>query len=76
MPQARGEQHAPAASHGDWQPHPIQGWTPDFIPYVLQEAIDNHFYDELIPVAGPEAIAWSRKLAQQGGCPCLGARNR
>ncbi len=67
VPQERGEQHAPAASHGDWQPHPIQGWTPDFIPYVLQEAIDNHFYDELIPVAGPDAVAWSRKLAQREG---------
>ena len=34
---------------------------------MLQEAIDNHYYDELIPVAGPEAIEWSRKLAQQEG---------
>jgi cysteine synthase A len=67
VPQERGEHHAPAASHGDWQPHPIQGWTPDFIPYVLQEAIDNHFYDELVPVAGPDAVAWSRKLARQEG---------
>jgi cysteine synthase len=67
VPQERGEQHAPAASHGGWQPHPIQGWVPDFIPYVLQEAIDNHFYDEVIPVAGPDAVAWSRKLARQEG---------
>ena len=65
--QERGEHNAPAASHTDWQPHPIQGWTPDFIPYVLQEAIDNNYFDELIPVAGPEAIEWSRKLARQEG---------
>ena len=45
----------------------MQGWTPDFIPYVLQEAIDKKYYDERIPVAGPEAIEWSRKLAQQEG---------
>ena len=34
--------------------HPIQGWTPDFIPLVLQEAIDRKYYDELIPIAGAE----------------------
>jgi cysteine synthase A len=65
--QQRGAGHAPAASHPKWEPHPIQGWTPDFIPFVLQEAIDQHLYDELIPVAGPDAIAWSRKLAQKEG---------
>jgi cysteine synthase A len=34
---------------------------------VLQEAVDKHYYDELIPVAGPDAIAWSKKLAAQEG---------
>jgi len=33
----------------------------------LQEAIDKHYYDELIPVAGPVAIEWSRKLARKEG---------
>ena len=66
-PQARTESGAPAQSHDDWEPHPIQGWTPDFIPLVLQESIDEHYYDELIPVTGPEGIEWSRKLARQEG---------
>ncbi len=65
--QARGEGHAPAESHPAFEPHPIQGWTPDFIPYVLQEAVDKKFYDELIPIAGAEGIAWSKKLAQKEG---------
>ena len=65
--QARTEIGAPAGSHPDWEPHPIQGWTPDFIPLVLQESIDEKYYDELIPVAGTEGIEWSRKLAQQEG---------
>jgi cysteine synthase A len=34
---------------------------------VLQEAIDNHYNDELVPVTGPDAVEWSRKLAQQEG---------
>jgi cysteine synthase len=37
------------------------------IPHVLQEAIGKAFYGELVPVAGAEGIAWSRKLAQQEG---------
>src|SRR4051812_47868420 len=38
--QARAADHSPAASHPAFTPHPIQGWTPDFIPHVLQEAVD------------------------------------
>jgi cysteine synthase A len=65
--QARTETGLPAKSHSDWEPHPIQGWTPDFIPLVLQEAIDENYYDELIPITGPDGISWSRQLAQKEG---------
>jgi cysteine synthase A len=65
--QERHEDKSPAVSHSAFEPHPIQGWTPDFIPYVLQESIDENYYDELIPIAGPDGIAWSKKLAQQEG---------
>jgi cysteine synthase A len=65
--QQRGAGNSPAASHPAWTPHPIQGWTPDFIPYVLQEAIDKKLYDQVIPIAGPAAIDWSRKLAAKEG---------
>ncbi|OWU83562.1 cysteine synthase [Oceanicola sp. 22II-s10i] len=65
--QERTADGSPAVSHPAFEPHPIQGWTPDFIPAVLQEALDNKLYDELIPVAGPDGIAWAKKLAQQEG---------
>ena len=65
--QVRGPDNEPAESHPAFEPHPIQGWTPDFIPYVLQEALDKSFYDRLIPVPGPEGIAWAQKLAQKEG---------
>ena len=54
-------------SHPAFEPHPIQGWTPDFIPHVLQEAIDKGLYDRLVPIAGAEGIAWARKLAAREG---------
>jgi len=65
--QERTAEGEPAVSHSEWEPHPIQGWTPDFIPLVLQEAIDNNLYDELIPVPGPVGIEWASKLAAQEG---------
>ena len=65
--QKRSADGGPAVSHPSFEPHPIQGWTPDFIPHVLQECIDSRGYDELIPIAGAEGIAWAKKLAQREG---------
>ncbi len=65
--QGRSPDGAPAHSHPAWEPHPIQGWTPDFIPLVLQESIDKEFFDQLIPVAGAAGIEWAHKLAQSEG---------
>lgn len=65
--QVRNDKGEPAESHPAFEPHPIQGWTPDFIPLVLQESIDHGLYDDLVPVAGADGIAWARKLAQKEG---------
>jgi cysteine synthase A len=65
--QERTDDGEPAASHPAFQPHPIQGWTPDFIPLVLQELLDQNGYDQLLPVAGPDAIAASQALAREEG---------
>ena len=63
----RNAAHQAEESHPAFEPHPIQGWTPDFIPWVLQESLDAGYYDDLIPVAGAEGIAWSRRLAAEEG---------
>ena len=67
QPQERTEEGGPAASHPAFEPHPIQGWTPDFIPLVLQESIDNGYFDEVIPIPGPVGMEWSQKLARHEG---------
>jgi len=67
VPQERAESGAPAGSHPAWESHPIQGWTPDFIPAVLQEAIDSKSYDELVSIAGAEGMSWTTQLAQKEG---------
>ncbi len=47
-------------------PHKIQGWTPDFIPAVLNREV----YDEIVPVTDVEARDAARALAQQEGIFC------
>ncbi|WP_417411095.1 PLP-dependent cysteine synthase family protein [Hoeflea sp.] len=65
--QPRAQNGAPAGSHTAFQPHPIQGWTPDFIPLVLQELLDTNGYDDLEPIAGPDGVAWAKELASKEG---------
>ena len=57
----------PQGSHPAWEPHLIQGWTPDFIPNVLQETIDKKFYDEIMPVSSNDGIKWAQELAKREG---------
>ncbi|AEI93494.1 PLP-dependent cysteine synthase family protein [Roseobacter litoralis] len=65
--QERNADNSPAVSHPAFEPHPIQGWTPDFIPAVLQEAVDGAYYDDLLPVAGADGVKCARLLAQKEG---------
>jgi cysteine synthase A len=65
--QARHDDGSPAVSHHAFTPHPIQGWAPDFVSLVLQEAVDDQLYDDLHTVSGAESMEWSRKLAAQEG---------
>jgi cysteine synthase len=67
VPQQRTADGGPAVGHSAFEPHPIQGWTPDFIPLVLQEAIDEGYYEKLIPIAGGVAMRWARELAAKEG---------
>jgi len=47
----------------EWQPHKIQGWTPDFIPAVLNREV----YDEIVPVTDEESRDTSLELARREG---------
>ena len=50
----------------EWKPHKIQGWTPDFVPTVLNRAVPH----EIVPVTDEESIAASRALAAKEGIFC------
>ncbi|MDH3266085.1 MAG: cysteine synthase A [Gammaproteobacteria bacterium] len=53
-------------SGADWAPHKIQGWTPDFIPDVL----DREIFDQLLSISDDRAIEVSRELAHKEGIFC------
>jgi cysteine synthase A len=50
----------------EWKPHKIQGWTPDFVPGVLNRAVPH----EIVPVTDEDAIATARSLAAREGIFC------
>jgi cysteine synthase A len=47
----------------EWKPHKIQGWTPDFVPDVLNPEV----YDQLVTVSDDEGKATARRLAAEEG---------
>src|SRR5210317_276489 len=65
--QKRNDDGSPAESHPSFTPHPMQGWTPDFIPKLTGDAIDADNADQVLTITNPRAMECSRNLARQEG---------
>ena len=65
--QLRNEDGSPAAPHPAFKPHPMQGWTPDFIPKITADAMKESRIDRVLAIPGPEALKWSIELARKEG---------
>jgi cysteine synthase A len=65
--QARLADGTPAASHPMFRPHLMQGWSPDFIPKLTEDAVTLGLVDEVRPVPGAEALRIARALATEEG---------
>ena len=63
----RNDDGSPASSHPAFKAHPIQGWTPDFIPLVLEKGLDQSIHDELIEIPDGAAVQTSMALAKKEG---------
>jgi len=63
--QDRNGDGSPASRHPAWKPHPIQGWSPDFIPKLTADAVGS--VHRIVTVTPPEAMRWSRELARKEG---------
>ena len=59
-------ENASLLSGKPFSPHKIQGWTPDFVPKVLNRSVA----DQLLPVSDVEAISTARQLASKEGIFC------
>ena len=55
------------ASHPLFRPHLMQGWTPDFVPALVQRALDEKLVDRVVAVPGDEALQVARELARREG---------
>jgi cysteine synthase len=67
VPQQRNSDGSAAAPHPAFRLHPMQGWTPDFIPKLAGDAVDMGVIDHIIPIAGADALRGSRDLARKEG---------
>ena len=65
--QSRKPDGTPAAPHPSFKSHPMQGWTPDFIPKLTDDAVDMKLIDQILPIANAEAIRCSKDLATKEG---------
>ncbi|NQV46846.1 MAG: cysteine synthase A [Rhodospirillaceae bacterium] len=65
--QERNADHSPAASHPAFKPHPMQGWSPDFIPKLTGDAVESGVIDRILTITGADAIRCSQQLALQEG---------
>ena len=60
----------PASSHPGFRPHLMQGWSPDFISKLANDALNDGLIDRFQPVAGADAIAMAKALARVEGIFC------
>ena len=65
--QKRNPDGSPSESHPSFAPHPMQGWTPDFIPKLTGDAMDTGCASAILKISNPRAMECSRNLARQEG---------
>ena len=65
--QPRADDGAPSASHPAFRPHAVQGWAPDFIPKLTEDAVAAGHVDRIVPVSGAESLRLARRLAVEEG---------
>jgi cysteine synthase len=67
QPQERNADGTPAKPHPAFKPHPMQGWSPDFIPKLTGDAVDMKVIDRLITIPNADAIKCAQDLAKKEG---------
>jgi cysteine synthase A len=67
--QLRDADGSPSESHPNFRPHLVQGWSPDFIPKLTEDAVTAGTIDQIVPIDGNKALQFTRDLAQKEKVP-------
>ncbi|HSA70601.1 MAG TPA: cysteine synthase A [Burkholderiales bacterium] len=65
--QERRPDGTPAKPNASWKPHPMQGWSPDFVPKLTGDAVDMKVIHKVLTITAPEAMQCAKDLAQKEG---------
>jgi cysteine synthase A len=65
--QTRNPDGSAATAHPAWKPHPLQGWSPDFIAKLTGDAVDMKVISQVLRVPNAEAMRCSKELARKEG---------
>ncbi len=58
---------SPASGHPAWKPHPMQGWSPDFIAKLVSDAMETNRVSQVLRITNAEAMRCSKELARKEG---------
>ncbi len=65
--QERNPDGSPSAPHPAWKPHPMQGWSPDFIAKLAGDAVDTKAISQMLRITNADAMRCSKELARKEG---------
>lgn len=65
--QQRNADGSAALAHPSWKPHPMQGWSPDFIAKLAGDAVASKAISEVVQIQNADALRSSQQLARQEG---------
>jgi len=65
--QGRHADGSPSGPHPAFKPHPMQGWTPDFIPKLTADGIRENRIDRLLAIPNADALKYAQELARKEG---------
>jgi len=67
IPQERDAGGGISESHPLFRPHLMQGWSPDFIPKLTEDVVEAKHIDDIVPIAGDDALRLAKSLARDEG---------
>jgi cysteine synthase len=67
LEQQRNPDGSASISHPAWKPHPLQGWSPDFIPKLTADALETNVVSKVFRITNADAMRWSQELARKEG---------